>query len=111
MKLLKLLFDLLAPLLGKIFGNPAVRGTLKTLPVGNFLYELSEFVRLKRQGADPVHSPLSLLMQGVWLVLILYWIYGLFTGSVTLDQVIKFISSEGSNVSPAASIDVNDTLR
>lgn len=93
----------------KILQIPVIRGTIKTLPFGNFVYELAENISLAKQGAQKVHHPQSLFIQFLWLTLIVYVIYGLFTGSLTMEQVAKFLGTEGFPSLPDP-VDVTDSL-
>jgi hypothetical protein len=78
-------------ILGKIFGSPAVRGTLKSFPVGGWLYEVVAVVKHildpKKRGQPLPHSPVSLLVQAVWLFLILY---GVFTKQIHVEKALDY---------------------
>lgn len=83
------------PLIGilkSVFQNPLVRGTLKSLPLGNWAYEVAENIRHAKnpdtRDTKAPHSAISLLAQAVFLGLI---VYAFVTHQVTIDDVLKYI--------------------
>lgn len=78
--------------LKKLFGNPLVRGTLKTIPFGNLVYEWAENIKAakdpEKQGQPLPHSPISLLAQTVFLGLI---IYAFLTKQITIQDLLNYV--------------------
>lgn len=106
------IFALVARPVKWLLSKPAIRGTLKTLPVGNFLYELAEYRSRKKAGKDPLHHPQSLFIQFLWLSLIIYVLYGLFSGKLTIDQLATFLSSFGFDDLPLPQAqDITDSIQ
>jgi hypothetical protein len=99
-------------ILGGIFGSPLVRGVVKTLPFGNFIYEAAENVKHARAGAETPHHKLSLFIQFVLLVLI---VYAFVTKQLTVEQVLYYIDLGGlwdmAGSAPAVSDSLNTVLK
>lgn len=78
--------------LKSVFQNPLVRGTIKSLPLGNWAYEVAENIRHAKnpdtRDLKAPHSALSLLAQAVFLGLI---IYAFSTGQLTIADVLRYV--------------------
>ena len=94
----------------RIFGSPIVRGTIKTLPFGNLLYELAENIKLAKEGQDKIHHPQSLIIQFLWLCLIVYVLYGVASGKITFEQLANFLKVSGFESLPG-SVDLTDSVQ
>jgi hypothetical protein len=81
--------------LGLVLQNPLVRGTIKSLPGGNFVYELAENIRHAKKGgkeqSSAPHSAVSLLAQLVFLGII---IYAFATKQISIDDVMRYIAPD-----------------
>ncbi len=75
-------------ILGAIFGSALVRGVVKTLPFGNFIYEAAENVKHAKAGNPAPHHKFSLFIQFVLLGLI---VYAFVSRQITIEQVLRFI--------------------
>ena len=78
----------------RVFGNPVVRGVLKSLPVGNLAYEIADTIKAAKdparaEGDKLPHSPISMFLQAVTLLLILY---AFFTHQISIDDVLKWVT-------------------
>ncbi len=84
-----------------IFGNPLVRGSLKTVPLGSLGYEIADTIKwfknrkkLQAEGKEvppPPHSALSMLAQTAFLFII---IYAFLTHKLSIDDLLKWISPD-----------------
>lgn len=96
------------------FSNALVRGTLKTIPLGNLFYEWVDNIKAARDpGRDPnaalPHSPISLMAQTVFLFIIL-WAF--FTGQLTIERLLQFFSIDDfKSFGPDPGLLLKDTLR
>lgn len=88
-------------LLGRVFGNPLVRGPLKSLPFGSLGYEIADTVKwfrerkkLRSQGKEVPempHSPVSMAVQLLFVVGILY---GIFTKQINPDVLLQYFTPD-----------------
>jgi len=97
---------------GKVLQAPIIRGTLKSLPFGNLVYEIAENVRNakspeKKENGMP-HSPVSLLAQIIFLSIIVYAFY---TKMISIDDVMRYILPDDfKSFGPAFEPGLNDTI-
>lgn len=79
-------------LLKRLLSNPFIRGTIKSLPVGNLIYEIVDNIKHYKdpdKAKNPApHSAISLAAQIVFLCLI---IYAFATHQLTIDQVLNYV--------------------
>lgn len=84
-----------------ICASPLVRGLLKSLPLGNLIYEIGRTVKFSNDsnnaGQTPPHSVVSMCVQALVLG---YIIYAFATHQVTVDQVLKYFVSSDAQPDP-----------
>lgn len=77
----------------KVLQAPIIRGTIKSLPFGNLVYEIAENVKNakspeKKENGLP-HSAVSLLAQLVFLSFI---IYAFVTKQISIDDIMRYVT-------------------
>jgi hypothetical protein len=110
------IFSKVGAIVRGLFQSPIVRGTLKSLPFGNFVYEVVENVTHKKnpeKKADKSpHSAISLLAQLVFLSII---IYAFATKQISIEEVLRYILPDdfktfgAENVQNVGNV-INDTI-
>lgn len=101
--------------LKKFFGNPLVRGPLKTLPGGNVLYEIGESVQHfidKRNGklAAETPAPHNVVSQLLQLIGILGIIYAFMNKWITIEDLLRFTGLGDFSQSVDTVTNITDTL-
>lgn len=87
--------------LKKFFASPIVRGTIKTVPVGNLAYEIADMLHGKKN-----HHPLSMLVQTVLLGFVLY---AVFVKKMNIDQALELLQKVSYLLSDLLSGGVGDS--